>query len=110
MSLVFLLPSYDFKFVFNFLLSGVPCKPGMTRDDLFYTNASIVVDLYTATVKVCPKAMIAIISICIALTFIKDERDKPNPRTDTTNCVDVDTISKVKKYEVRCYKLRYNTT
>ena len=34
----------------------------MTRDDLFNTNASIVADICTAAAKVCPKAMIAIIS------------------------------------------------
>ena len=42
--------------------AGVPRKPGMTRDDLFNTNASIVRDLSEAVAKYCPKAMIAIIS------------------------------------------------
>jgi len=42
--------------------AGVPRKPGMTRDDLFNTNASIVANLAKAAAKVCPKAMIAIIS------------------------------------------------
>jgi len=42
--------------------AGVPRKPGMTRDDLFNTNASIVANLCKAAAKVCPKAMIAIIS------------------------------------------------
>merc|ERR1711988_2050810 len=42
--------------------AGAPRKPGMTRDDLFNTNASIVADICTAAAKVCPKAMIAIIS------------------------------------------------
>jgi len=42
--------------------AGVPRKPGMTRDDLFNTNASIVANLAAAAAKVCPKAMIAIIS------------------------------------------------
>ena len=42
--------------------AGVPRKPGMTRDDLFNTNASIVRDLCDAAAKNCPKAMIAIIS------------------------------------------------
>merc|ERR1712055_1069233 len=39
--------------------AGVPRKPGMTRDDLFNTNASIVANLARAAAKVCPKAMIA---------------------------------------------------
>jgi len=42
--------------------AGVPRKPGMTRDDLFNTNASIVANLAQAAAKVCPKAMIVIIS------------------------------------------------
>merc|ERR1711931_405880 len=42
--------------------AGVPRKPGMTRDDLFNTNASIVATLCQAAAKVCPEAMIAIIS------------------------------------------------
>merc|ERR1719323_38227 len=42
--------------------AGVPRKPGMTRDDLFNTNASIVANLAKACAQVCPDAMIAIIS------------------------------------------------
>jgi malate dehydrogenase len=42
--------------------AGVPRKPGMTRDDLFNTNASIVRDLVQACADVCPKALIGIIS------------------------------------------------
>eukprot|EP00918_Siedleckia_nematoides_P018933 GHVU01040413.1.p1 GENE.GHVU01040413.1~~GHVU01040413.1.p1 ORF type:complete len:338 (+),score=35.97 GHVU01040413.1:113-1126(+) len=42
--------------------AGVPRKPGMTRDDLFNTNASIVRDLADAAAQVCPKAIICIIS------------------------------------------------
>lgn len=42
--------------------AGVPRKPGMTRDDLFNTNASIVRDLADACAQQCPKAMICIIS------------------------------------------------
>merc|ERR1712121_49167 len=42
--------------------AGVPRKPGMTRDDLFNTNASIVATIAAAAAKVCPNAMVAIIS------------------------------------------------
>jgi len=42
--------------------AGVPRKPGMTRDDLFNTNASIVANLIGACAKNCPKAMIGIIT------------------------------------------------
>jgi len=42
--------------------AGVPRKPGMTRDDLFNTNASIVRDLADAAAQFCPKAFICIIT------------------------------------------------
>ncbi|RYG67981.1 malate dehydrogenase [archaeon] len=42
--------------------AGVPRKPGMTRDDLFNTNASIVKGLAEACAKACPDAMFLIIS------------------------------------------------
>jgi len=42
--------------------AGVPRKPGMTRDDLFNTNASIVKTLVEGCAEYCPDAMIAIIS------------------------------------------------
>merc|ERR1712244_146318 len=42
--------------------AGVPRKPGMTRDDLFNTNASIVANLAKAAAEVCPDACLAIIS------------------------------------------------
>ena len=43
-------------------------------------------------------------SISILQDCIKDERDKPNARTDTTSGADVDIISKAKKVEVKCDK------
>ncbi|XP_044261522.1 malate dehydrogenase, mitochondrial [Tribolium madens] len=42
--------------------AGVPRKPGMTRDDLFNTNASIVQTLAEAAAESAPKALIGIIS------------------------------------------------
>eukprot|EP00600_Ochromonadales_sp_CCMP1393_P006528 CAMPEP_0174954262 /NCGR_PEP_ID=MMETSP0004_2-20121128/326_1 /TAXON_ID=420556 /ORGANISM="Ochromonas sp., Strain CCMP1393" /LENGTH=321 /DNA_ID=CAMNT_0016202055 /DNA_START=113 /DNA_END=1078 /DNA_ORIENTATION=- len=42
--------------------AGVPRKPGMTRDDLFNTNASIVMGLAEACAKSCPDAMFLVIS------------------------------------------------
>jgi malate dehydrogenase len=42
--------------------AGVPRKPGMTRDDLFNTNASIVKGLVTECGKYCPNACILIIA------------------------------------------------
>ncbi|KAF2401944.1 malate dehydrogenase [Trichodelitschia bisporula] len=42
--------------------AGVPRKPGMTRDDLFNTNASIVRDLAKAAAQYSPDANILVIS------------------------------------------------
>jgi malate dehydrogenase len=42
--------------------AGVPRKPGMTRDDLFATNAGIVRTLMEGVAKWCPKALVCIIS------------------------------------------------
>ncbi|KAK4684440.1 malate dehydrogenase, partial [Tremellales sp. Uapishka_1] len=42
--------------------AGVPRKPGMTRDDLFNTNAGIVQGLAEACAEHCPNAFIAIIA------------------------------------------------
>lgn len=42
--------------------AGVPRKPGMTRDDLFNTNASIVKALVEGCAKFCPEAVLGIIS------------------------------------------------
>ncbi|PJF16628.1 Malate dehydrogenase [Paramicrosporidium saccamoebae] len=42
--------------------AGVPRKPGMTRDDLFNINASIVRNLVAACAKYCPSAHVLIIS------------------------------------------------
>jgi malate dehydrogenase len=42
--------------------AGVPRKPGMTRDDLFNTNAGVVRDLAEQAAKICPKAFLAIIT------------------------------------------------
>lgn len=42
--------------------AGVPRKPGMTRDDLFNTNAGVVRDIAKAIAKACPKALVGIIT------------------------------------------------
>ena len=42
--------------------AGVPRKPGMTRDDLFNTNAGIVRDIAEVCATACPKAMFLVIS------------------------------------------------
>jgi len=42
--------------------AGVPRKPGMTRDDLFNTNATIVAKLARACAKAAPNAVVGIIA------------------------------------------------
>jgi len=42
--------------------AGVPRKPGMTRDDLFNTNATIVFNLATAIAKYAPTAHVLVIA------------------------------------------------
>ena len=42
--------------------AGVPRKPGMTRDDLFNVNASIVHKLSKACASICPEAHLLIIT------------------------------------------------
>lgn len=42
--------------------AGVPRKPGMTRDDLFNTNATIVKNLAEACAQYCPEAFILVIA------------------------------------------------
>jgi malate/lactate dehydrogenase len=44
--------------------AGVPRKPGMTRDDLFNTNASIVKTLVEGCAQFCPDAVIGEWSFC----------------------------------------------
>merc|ERR1712039_1132876 len=41
--------------------AGVPRKPGMTRDDLFATNAGIAKGIVEACAKFCPNAVLALI-------------------------------------------------
>merc|ERR1712183_110825 len=43
-------------------MGGVPRRPGMTRDDLFNTNASIVRSLVENCAELCPEAILAVIS------------------------------------------------
>jgi len=42
--------------------AGMPRKPGMTRDDLFNTNASIAMNLADACARNCPEAVVGIIT------------------------------------------------
>lgn len=77
--------------------AGVPRKPGMTRDDLFNTNASIVRDLADAAAKYCPKAFIAIISNPVNSTVpIASEVYKKNGVYDPNRIFGVTTLDVVR--------------
>ncbi|KAI4184595.1 MAG: hypothetical protein L6R41_004621 [Letrouitia leprolyta] len=52
--------------------AGVPRKPGMTRDDLFNTNASIVRDLAKAVADAAPEANTLVISNPVRLLIHPD--------------------------------------
>jgi len=77
--------------------AGVPRKPGMTRDDLFNTNASIVRDLVAGVAKSCPKALIAIISNPVNSTVpIASEVLKKNGVYDPNRVFGVTTLDVVR--------------
>ncbi len=44
------------------ITSGIPRKPGMSRDDLIKTNADIIVDVTEKVVKYSPEAIIIVVS------------------------------------------------
>ncbi|CAF1296550.1 unnamed protein product [Adineta steineri] len=77
--------------------AGVPRKPGMTRDDLFNTNATIVADLVSACAKNCPRAIIAIIANPVNSTVpIASEIMKAHNVYDEKKIVGVTTLDVVR--------------
>jgi len=77
--------------------AGVPRKPGMTRDDLFNTNAGIVRDLCEAAAKTCPKAFVAIITNPVNSTVpIASEVYKKNGVYDPKRIFGVTTLDVVR--------------
>jgi len=77
--------------------AGVPRKPGMTRDDLFATNAGIVRDVAEAAAKTCPKAFLAIITNPVNSTVpIASEVYKNNEVYDPKRIFGVTTLDVVR--------------
>ncbi|CAK8674691.1 malate dehydrogenase, mitochondrial-like [Clavelina lepadiformis] len=77
--------------------AGVPRKPGMTRDDLFNTNASIVAELAKACAKHCPSAFVCIISNPVNSTVpICCEMFKKAGVADTSKVFGVTTLDVVR--------------
>lgn len=82
----------DNKFNLNLIFNRINFL-GMTRDDLFNTNASIVRDLCDAAAKTCPKAFIAIITNPVNSTVpIAVEVFKKNHVKDTKRIFGVTTL------------------
>jgi len=77
--------------------AGVPRKPGMTRDDLFNINAGIAMSLSEAASKVCPDAMLCIISNPVNSTVpIASEVYKKNGVFDPRKLFGVTTLDVVR--------------
>ncbi|GMG38119.1 unnamed protein product [Aspergillus oryzae] len=60
--------------------AGVPRKPGMTRDDLFNTNASIVRDLAKAAAEASPEANILVNSTVPIVSEVFKSKGVYNPK------------------------------
>jgi len=69
----------DIQFSFveatNYMYFFITFISGMTRDDLFNTNASIVRDLTSAIADACPKAMICIITNPVSTLLVQRHID-----------------------------------
>uniref|UniRef100_A0A915L0G0 Malate dehydrogenase n=1 Tax=Romanomermis culicivorax TaxID=13658 RepID=A0A915L0G0_ROMCU len=77
--------------------AGVPRKPGMTRDDLFNTNASVVRDVSEIASKTSPKAILAIITNPVNSTVpIASEVYKKNNTYDERKIFGVTTLDIVR--------------
>lgn len=77
--------------------AGVPRKPGMTRDDLFNTNASVVRDISELASKISPKAILAIITNPVNSTVpIASEVYKKNNAYDERRIFGVTTLDIVR--------------
>lgn len=75
----------------------MPYITGMTRDDLFNTNASIVRDLCDAAAKACSKAFIAVITNPVNSTVpIAAEVFKKNSVYDPRRIFGVTTLDVVR--------------
>ena len=99
------LTSWSFPPVFHANQVSISCdwfafivyRLGMTRDDLFNTNATIVADLVTACAQNCPRAIIAIIANPVNSTVvIASEIMKAHNVYDEKKVVGVTTLDVVR--------------
>ncbi|KAF9874304.1 malate dehydrogenase [Colletotrichum karsti] len=77
--------------------AGIARKPGMTRDDLFKTNAGIIADLANGVAKYCSKALVGIITNPVNITVpIAAECLKKNGVFDPKRLFGVTTLDVVR--------------
>ena len=76
--------------------AGVPRKPGMTWDDPFSTNASVVATLTAACAQHCPEAMICVISNPVNTIPIATEVFKTHGAYDPNKIFGVKTLDIVR--------------
>ncbi|CAB4257101.1 similar to Saccharomyces cerevisiae YDL078C MDH3 Peroxisomal malate dehydrogenase, catalyzes interconversion of malate and oxaloacetate [Maudiozyma barnettii] len=77
--------------------AGVPRKPGMTRDDLFKVNASIMRGLCEQIVQVCPLATVLIISNPVnSLVPVAIETFKKHGINDASRIMGITTLDLVR--------------
>ncbi|KAF6829618.1 malate dehydrogenase [Colletotrichum plurivorum] len=77
--------------------AGIARKPGMTRDDLFKTNAGIIADLAAGVAEFCPKALVGIITNPVNSTVpIAAEVLKKNGHFDPRRLFGVTTLDVVR--------------
>merc|ERR1712151_890300 len=88
--------------------AGVPRKPGMTRDDLFNTNAGIVAELAEGCAKYCPKAWVTIIANPVNSTVPITAEVFKNNGVDASNIYGVTTLDIVRSEAFVAEKNRTN--
>ncbi|CAI6091908.1 unnamed protein product [Clonostachys chloroleuca] len=82
---------------FVVVTAGIARKPGMTRDDLFKTNASIIRDLFTEVAKTCPQAICCIVTNPVNSTVpVAAEALRQGDAYDATRLFGVTTLDVVR--------------
>ncbi|KAJ5249754.1 hypothetical protein N7489_000164 [Penicillium chrysogenum] len=77
--------------------AGIARKPGMTRDDLFKTNAGIIRDIFTEIAATCPQAMCCVVTNPVNSTLpVATEALKKGGVFDPTRVFGVTTLDVVR--------------
>ncbi|VUC35216.1 unnamed protein product [Clonostachys rosea] len=82
---------------FVVVTAGIARKPGMTRDDLFKTNASIIRDIFTEVAKTCPQATCCVVTNPVNSTVpVAAEALRQGGAYDSTRLFGVTTLDVVR--------------